>query len=144
MLKQDYYIDVIGRQEYPDHPGDIEEIKLSTVGTYERTDDCELIVYREHDEDDPKVIHVTELKIEPGSVTVCKRGSDTKLLLVNGRKVQCVYDTGFGNTTLGVYTEVIQNDLDEQGGTLKIVYTLDINASLISYNELEIRLRPNA
>lgn len=143
MLKQDYYIDVIGRQEYPERPGDIEEIKLSTTGTYEQKDGYELVTYQEYDEEDPKIVHLTELKIEPDRVTVTKLGSDTKLLLISGKKVQCVYDTGFGNTTLGVYTDGIFNQLSGVSGTLKIVYTLDMNASLISFNELEIRMRPN-
>ena len=71
------------------------------------------------------------------------RGDDdrTRLILENGKRHLCQYDTGFGTMTIGVVTPSLLNELHEKGGVLKASYTLDVNANLSSYNEIAISVK---
>ncbi len=139
MLKEDYTINIIGKQEYGDDQG---EITLSTTGTYTIRDHVRFIAYKEYDEDNPRVAHTAVLKVEPGKVTMMRAGSSTRLILEEGRRHLCLYDTGFGPLTVGVFTSELNTALDRQGGSLEIKYTLDIDSNLSSRNQLRVEVTP--
>ena len=57
-------------------------------------------------------------------------GAGTQLLIEEGKRNLCHYETGYGSMTLGV---------TEKGGTAKFGYLLDANsAELVSRNRLEV------
>ena len=82
-----------------------------------------------------------------GSVTTikvdnCKNASITRegtansvLSLEIGRKHFCQYGTPYGVMQIGVYTHAIANTLDKDG-RLYLKYTLDLNSSYLSDNEI--------
>lgn len=139
MLKEDYTINIIGRQTYDDDAG---KITLSTTGTYTVKPEASFIAYREYDEDDPRVSHTAVLKVEPGKVTMMRAGSSTRLILEEGRRHLCLYDTGFGPLTVGVFTSELSMALGQNGGYMEIKYTLDIDSNLSSQNELRVEVNP--
>lgn len=143
MLKEDYKIDITGRQFYEEsfdtEPG---EITLRTTGTYTERGSARFIAYKEYDEDDPKVSYTSVLKIEPGRVTMMRAGSATRLILEQGRRHLCLYDTGYGTLSVGVFTSELRSSLDKRGGKLQVKYTLDIDSNLSSRNEIQIKIEP--
>ncbi len=145
MLKEDYKIDIVGRQFYEEsfdtQPG---EITLRTTGTYTERGGTRFIAYKEYDEDDPKISYTSVLKIEPGRITMMRAGSATRLILEQGRRHLCLYDTGYGTLSVGVFTSELRSSLNKQGGKLNIKYTLDIDSNLSSRNELQIKIEPYA
>ena len=46
----------------------------------------------------------------------------------------------FGDMTLGIYTNKIEDNLSPQGGRLYLRYTLDVNASFLSDNEIYLEV----
>lgn len=138
-MREDYTINIKGRQQYEDDEG---EITLSTMGTYRQRDGVRFIAYKEYDEDNPKVAHTAVLKVEPGKVTMSRSGSSTRLILEEGRRHLCLYDTGFGSLTVGVFTSSLRESLGHKGGSLEIKYTLDIDSNLSSSNELQVEVCP--
>ena len=64
----------------------------------------------------------------------------SQLIIEKGQRHQCVYDTGYGTLTLGISGDQIISSLDDNGGHLQVRYTLDINASMASENELLIQV----
>ena len=140
MFKDDYNISITGRQLYTAE--DRGEVTLSTTGTYTQREGARFIAYKEYDEDDPKLAHTAVLKIEPGKVTMIRQGSSTRLILEEGRRHLCLYDTGFGSMTVGVFTSELRQALDQTGGSLEIKYTLDIDSNLSSRNELLVEVSP--
>ncbi len=62
MLKDDYDINIIGRQAYEEETG---EITLNTTGSYTQRGGTRFIAYKEYDTDDPKVSYTSVLKVEP-------------------------------------------------------------------------------
>lgn len=86
-----------------------------------------------------------------GSVTTVRAGSDSAsiiregtansvLSLEIGRKHFCQYTTPFGNMQIGVYTHKIENTIQENG-RLYLKYTLDLNSSYLSDNEIILTIQ---
>lgn len=140
MLKDDYNISITGRQLYDEE--DRGEVTLRTTGTYTQREGAQFIAYKEYDEDDPRLVHTAVLKIEPGKVTMIRQGSSTRLILEEGRRHLCLYDTGFGPLTVGVFTSRLDVSLGREGGKMDISYTLDIDSNLSSQNELTVKVEP--
>ena len=138
-MQEDYTINIKGKQIYEEDTG---EITLSTVGTYKERDGIQFIAYKEYDEEDARLSHTAVLKVEPGKVTMIRAGSATRLILEKGRRHLCLYDTGFGSMTVGVFTSELRAALDQTGGSLEIKYTLDIDSNLSSRNELRVEVTP--
>ncbi|MBR5502216.1 MAG: DUF1934 family protein, partial [Oscillospiraceae bacterium] len=46
-----------------------------------------------------------------------------------------------GDFTMGVRTERIDDRLDENGGTLRFSYSLDLNSGFFAANDLKITVR---
>lgn len=143
MLKDDYQIHITGRQLYAPEDGlEPGEITLSTTGTYTERNGARFIAYKEYDdENDPRAAHTAVLKVEPGKVTMMRAGSATRLILEQGRRHLCLYDTGYGTLSLGVFTSELSSSLDKQGGRLLVKYTLDIDSNLSSSNEIDVKVK---
>lgn len=139
MLREDFDINIIGRQAYEN---DTQEISLNTTGTYTRRGGAWFIAYKEYDTEDPKISYTSVLKVEPGKVTMMRAGSSTRLILEQGKRHLCLYDTGYGTLTVGVFTSELREELGEQGAFLDIRYTLDIDSNLSSSNEITVEVKP--
>lgn len=65
----------------------------------------------------------------------------TRLVLENGKRHLCQYDTGYGNMMIGIFTSQLHSNLTDEGGKLEVRYTLDINSNLSSSNEILITIK---
>ena len=142
MLKDDYDINIIGRQDYADFPEGSGEITLNTTGSYTHRGGARFIAYKEYDEENPKASYTSVLKVEPGKVTMMRSGSATRLILEQGKRHLCLYDTGYGTMTVGVFTSSLSSSLGEQGGRIDIQYTLDLDSNLSSSNGITVEIKP--
>ncbi|MBW7571604.1 DUF1934 domain-containing protein [Caproiciproducens faecalis] len=139
-MLENYLISIIGRQKIDDETG---EIELTTLGSYVKKGNSQYIVYKEYDADNHNAAQTSVLKVDGNSkVTLMRGGADsTRLILENGKRHLCQYDTGFGNMMVGVFTSRVKSSLGEMGGNLEVNYTLDINSNLSSLNELFITVK---
>ena len=82
----------------------------------------------------------TTLHIDEDKKVVLQRSGpvQSRLTVEKGQRNLCHYGMEFGSAMLGVFGETINNELNQNGGRLYMSYTLDINSSLLSKNELEI------
>ncbi|MGI6254513.1 MAG: DUF1934 domain-containing protein [Acutalibacter sp.] len=141
MLKEDYDINIIGRQDYTGFD-EVGEISLNTTGSYTSKGGTRFIAYKEYDAENPKVSCTSVLKVEPDKVTMMRSGTATRLILEKGRRHLCLYDTGYGMLTVGVFTSQLDSSLGEKGGRVDIKYTLDIDSNLSSSNEITVEVKP--
>ena len=90
----------------------------------------------------PQKKYRTTVKVDPqGCVTVMKGGSEShNLILEKGVRHKCEYVTSFGIISLGVYTESVKIDLDDNGGELEVHYSIDVQSELASKNELYLKI----
>ncbi len=64
----------------------------------------------------------------------------SELVLEKNKKHHCHYGTPYGDLTMGIFTHCIDNNVDDSGGELYLKYTVDINSSYISDNEIYIKI----
>ena len=80
---------------------------------------------------------VTTIKVDEGrNASITRQGTANSVLSLEiGRKHFCQYGTPYGCLQIGVYTHAIENTLDKDG-RLYLKYTLDLNSSFLSDNEI--------
>lgn len=85
---------------------------------------------------------VTTIKIINGKeASITRTGTSNSFLTFEiGKKHYCQYGTPFGMFQMGVYTHAIKDTLTENG-RLYMRYTLDLNASILSDNEITITIQ---
>jgi uncharacterized beta-barrel protein YwiB (DUF1934 family) len=140
-MQENYLISIIGRQQVDDQTG---EVEVTTLGSYVKKGNSRYIVYKEYDaEDSSNTPRTSVLKVDGNSrVTLMRGGADsTRLILENGKRHVCPYETGYGCMMIGVFTSKVKSELDDLGGKLEVNYTLDINSNLSSMNEIYITVK---
>lgn len=82
------------------------------------------------------------LEVTDEMVTMTRSGKAiSSLFIEKGKKHHCHYGTEFGDFMIGVCTDEIRNELEETGGEIYLKYTLDINSSYMSENEMFINVK---
>lgn len=88
-----------------------------------------------------------------GSTTFLTISSDTlvnlkrvgtapsNLTIETGKKHFCHYGTPYGDLTMGIFTHCIDNAMTAEGGELYLKYTVDVNSSHVSDNEIYIKVK---
>ena len=141
-MKKDVLIDIKGiyRQD-----GEQDQVELVTTGSYYKRNGDYYIAYDESKMTGFDGTH-TVLRVEgPQRVTLSRSGSTkSQLIIERGVRHQCHYDTGYGAMTIGVSGDRVFADLDDHGGKLQFSYSLDVNTSLASENEVFINVRESA
>ena len=66
--------------------------------------------------------------------------ASSDLVLEMNKKHHCHYGTPYGDFTMGIFTHCIDNNVSYDGGELYLKYTVDINSSYVSDNEIYIRI----
>ena len=65
----------------------------------------------------------------------------SNLVIETNKKHYCHYAMPFGEMVIGVYTHAIRNRLTPEGGELFLRYTIDMNGSYLSDNEIRLSVR---
>ena len=100
-MQENYLISIIGRQNVD---GELGEVRVTTVGDYIKKNGKQYIVYKEYDENQTRP-RTSILKVEKDKMTMIRGDDDrNRLILENGKRLPCQYDTGFGTITIGVFT----------------------------------------
>jgi uncharacterized beta-barrel protein YwiB (DUF1934 family) len=83
------------------------------------------------------------LDITGDNMVVMRRNFDggkstSSLIIEKGKKHHCHYGTPYGDFMVGISAADVQCNLNENGGGLYMKYTIDINSTLMSENEMFI------
>lgn len=137
-MKKDVIIELIDRHETD---GESEGAKIVSVATFEGNEDDYTIQYSETGELEGCVVslNVKDKKI----VTMTRTGTSyaTELIMEQGKRHNCFYNTPVGELMLGVYAKSVYSNVSDGEGVLKFSYTLDFNSDLVSENELIINVK---
>ena len=134
--KNPYMISIVGEQKVE---GQDDRIEVITEGKYMMKIGHFLINYKEYDEDLPDKFLNNLVKVENETVTISRKGPlSSQLILEKGKRHQCMYQTIAGTLSIGVFTKTLNNNLNENGGSLEVIYTLDFNSDLVSENRFKI------
>lgn len=134
-----YIISVTGIQEVD---GEKDKIEVIVTGDYIEKNGHRYIKYKEYDAEDPNIVLDTVVKVEDGKVSIIRMGDrPSRLILQQGVRHQCHYNTVMGDLMMGVYTSAIENNLTDNGGDLVARYQLDFFSDLVSDNEFHINVK---
>ncbi len=75
----------------------------------------------------------------PDQVVVDRDGMITsRMIFREGLKNSFLYNTPYGQATLGIYTNSIRRDMGEAGGSVEIDYVVDMEHAVVSRNRFQI------
>lgn len=115
--------------------------ELFTFGAMEQFDGGFRLHYDESEATGFEGSSVT-LEVSENMVTMTRSGKViSSLFIEKGKKHHCHYGTEFGDFMIGVSTDEIKNELKSTGGDVYLRYTLDINSSYMSENEMHINVK---
>ena len=138
-MQENYLISILGRQQVDGETG---EVQVPTLGSYVKKGKNRYITYKEYDSEVNGKPVTSVLKVEGTDKVPLMRGAgSTRLVLENGKRHLCQYDTGYGNMMIGIFTSQLHSNLTDEGGKLEVRYTLDINSNLSSSNEILITIK---
>ncbi|MBQ9680660.1 MAG: DUF1934 domain-containing protein [Ruminococcus sp.] len=134
-----YKITVVGEQTVD---GEKDKIEVITEGDMTVTDGKIVITYPEYTQDTPAQKTDTTVAYENGVLSIDRQGEmSSHLILEQGVRHECLYNTPMGQMFIGIFTDSIKTDLDENGGTINAAYQLDFNRTVVSYNEFHISVK---
>ena len=144
-MRDEYVISVVTSQVLSDE--DTDKMELITAGSYNEKNGNKYITYKEYSDDSSPQVCSTTVKIKPSEnggsiVTVSRRGDIySDLVLEQGVRHQCHYNTPMGLLVMGVYTLKTDVSLVDGEGTVLMVYDIDFNSDFISRNTCLITLK---
>ncbi|MCL2494184.1 MAG: DUF1934 domain-containing protein [Oscillospiraceae bacterium] len=82
------------------------------------------------------------LRVQNRTVSLSRRGAyPLEITLEQGVRHNCYYNTPAGMMHLGVYARSVDASINRAGGRIKLAYTLDFCADLMSSNQMEIKVQ---
>ena len=83
-----------------------------------------------------------QLQVDKERMTMTRTGTTfSSLVFENGVRHYCHYGTEYGDCMVGITTQVLSHSLDENGGMVHLKYSVDVNAGLITENEITIKVK---
>lgn len=83
-----------------------------------------------------------QLKVDENVLTMTRTGKNfTGLVFENGTRHFCHYGTDYGTCMVGITTSLFKQNLSSDGGEISLKYSVDVNAGLMTENELIIKVK---
>ncbi len=121
--------------------GENDQYELTTLGKYVKKDNKYYISY-EGSELTGYAGTTTTLKVKDGCVSMIRFGkASTQMVFEKEKKYIGYYDTPFGSLSVGVTTNDIMVDMDEDGGEIKLDYLVELNHNQPVHNGLHLTIR---
>ena len=133
-------ITVIGHQKFDD---DKDQVEMKTVGTVEYDDDNYIIRYNEELENSTAPLRAKlNIAKDESKVEMIKSGAYSSCLIIEKSKRHlCNYGTEYGDMLMGIFGREVENDFNENEGTFKFSYDIDINGAISSQNDVIIKFK---
>lgn len=82
----------------------------------------------------------SKLTVKQDNTVILERVGElnSKFVITEGERNTCLYAIPQGTMTLGINGKKVINELTENGGRLKMSYTIDANLRTVSENEVDI------
>lgn len=140
-MKQTVVLRIRGRQSYDGQEPDV--IELVTEGTMEFCNGGWDISYEETELTGMEGV-TTVFRVEPGKVTLRRTGKlRSEMIFQEGVRHESLYQLEFGALLMTVTAKQVFFDIVPDGGTIDLVYTIDIEnsaAGIVDYH-LDIRAK---
>ena len=133
-------ISIKGKQLYAESSPD--EMELVTSGTLHWDDQGGCTVTYQESELTGLEGTTTRLHIHGRRVTLLREGSiNSQMVFEEGRRHLSMYETPYGELSIGVSTKRMRSTLDEAGGDLEIDYAIEIDNLVAGQNLFRMNVR---
>lgn len=117
-------------------------VELTTEGRFGTNNGKYYLSYEEGQLVDNSNIKTKIFVNSSDSVVLQRKGEITsRMEITKGNRNFGLYSTPVGDIFIGIYGEKIDIDLNENGGSINMVYTIDSDLKLVSHNEVRITVR---
>ncbi len=141
-MTENVIISIKGKQLYAESSPD--EIELVTSGTLNRDSRGGLTVSYQESELTGLEGTTTKLHIDGGKVTLLREGNiNSQMVFEEGRRHLSMYETPYGELSIGVNTRRMRSTLGETGGDLEIDYAIEIDNLVAGQNLFRMNVRKN-
>ncbi len=138
-MSDKYTISIRGLQSYA---GDAEDSDIELVS------ECDFykadgVWFCDYEESEITGLGGTKTSIEIGEdyVSLLRRGTvNSQMLFMEGKKTTSLYSMPFGELTIDIHTKSLSSSIDENGGSLKVDYIIDINNASSGRNTFDINI----
>lgn len=139
-MKKEVILSIQGRQTYQDQEPDV--IELVTEGTLEYRDGGWDIQYEESDLTGLSGV-TTTFRVEPDRVILNRTGKlRSEMVFREGESHNSLYQMEFGALMITVCASRIFVQLDDNGGMIDLVYTIDIEQSTAGTVDYHLDISP--
>lgn len=138
-MKKEVLLTIRGQQSYSEQ--EPEMVELVTEGILESQENGWALTYEESELTGLKGV-TTSFLVEPGKITLSRKGPlSSQMVFQEGVYHESLYQMEFGALMITVCASKVRYDLSENGGTIDLTYTIEIEqsaAGCIAYH-LDIR-----
>ena len=139
-MKENVLLSIVGRQSYPGQEPDT--IELVTAGTVERLPDGWELSYLESDLTGLDGVKTT-FRVEQGKITLTREGRlRSQMVFQEGVRHESLYQMEFGALMMVVCAKKIVHDLSEHGGTVDLVYSIEIEHAMAGTVDYHLDVKP--
>ena len=140
MSKIPVVLSVRGVQRYQDQEPEI--IELTTEGTMERQKEVWELSYEESDLTGLAGV-TTAFRVGPRGVVLKRTGKiQNQMIFMEGRRHESLYQIDIGALMIAVRATSVKSALTEQGGTVDIIYNIEIEDTAMGTMEYHLTINP--
>ncbi len=139
-MRDNVIISIKGKQLYAESSPD--EMELVTSGVLKRDSRGGYTVSYQESELTGLEGTTTRLHIDGGRVTLLREGSiNSQMVFEEGRRHLSMYETPYGELSIGVNTRRMRSTLGEAGGDLEIDYAIEIDNLVAGHNLFRMNVK---
>ena len=140
MSKIPVMLNVRGVQRYQDQEPEI--IELTTEGTMERQKEVWELSYEESDLTGRAGV-TTAFRVGPRGVVLKRTGKiQNQMIFMEGRRHESLYQIDIGALMIAVRATSVKSALTDQGGTVDIIYNIEIEDTAMGTMEYHLTINP--
>ncbi len=140
-MRKSVMLSIRGEQRYEEEKPEV--IELVTAGTMEKTEDGWNISYEESDLTGLSGV-TTTFSIQPEVITLTRTGAlSSQMVFQEGVFHDSLYQLEFGALMITVCATKVRANLDDNGGTVDLVYGIEIENSAAGVIEYHLDVRCN-
>ena len=140
MSKIPVMLSVRGVQRYQDQEPEI--IELTTEGTMERQKEVWELSYEESDLTGLAGV-TTAFRVGPRGVVLKRTGKiQNQMIFMEGRRHESLYQLDIGALMITVKATSVKSALSDQGGTVDIIYNIEIEDTAMGTMEYHLTINP--
>ncbi len=139
-MKHDVILSICGRQAYLDQEPDV--IELVTEGVMEQKNDGWDLSYEESDLTGLQGV-TTAFRFENDQVTLTRTGNlNSQMVFQPGVVHESLYQAEYGALMISVCATKVEYQLSDAGGTVDLVYNIEIEHSAAGTIEYHLEIKP--